>query len=888
MKTKNPFPRLSGAMCESWILPVLIAWLNLVPAYHVTAQTFTTIKSFGIVSNITGFNPQSTLVQGPDGTLYGTATYGEASVAGTIFKMQPDGSGFTVLKLFTNSLDGANPYRGLALSSNVLYGTTAYGGISNLGTVFKIRSDGTGYTVLKNFTGSDGANPFYAGLTLSGGIIYGATYYGGSSNQGTLFKLNTDGTGYTVLKSYAASDGANPNAGLTLSGSVLYGTTEQGGSAGGGTVFSVNTDGTGYTVLNNFTGIDGDGRSPDGVLTLSGSVLYGTTYYGGSMDSGTVFKVNTDGSGYSVLKRFDYSNDGARPSGALLLSGGILYGTASQGGSSSYGLVVQGTVFKLNTNGTGYAVLKNFAGGTLDGATPVAGLILSGGVLYGTSAQGGSASSGTVFKLNADGTGYALLKQFAFSDGAYPDAPLTLSGGVLYGTTRQGGGGGNAASGNGTVFKVNTDGTESALLHIFTAAPSFSGTNSDGYWPEAGLVLSGNTLYGTAWTGGSAADGTVFAVNTDGTGFTTLHSFTELSGPFPYTNSDGRLLACRLVLSGNSLYGTAYQGGSGNVGTVFAVNTDGTGFSTLHSFGADPIYDANYVTNSDGALPYAGLILSGHTLYGTAATGGGSASGTLFALNTDGTGFRILHSFTATPDYPAPYTNSDGARPLGRLILSGNTLYGTASTGGEWAAGTVFAVNTDGTGFTNLHSFAATSGPFSTNSEGAGPSADLILSGNTLLGTARRGGIFGSGAVFAINTDGTGFTNLHSFAATSGSFPSTNSDGAEPSAGLIMSGNTLYGTAQSGGTLGEGTVFSLLFTPQLTITPAGVPPSGIILSWPVSYAGFDYTGYTLQSTTNLNPPVVWTTNSPAPVVIAGQNTVTNPVSCARRFYRLIH
>src|SRR5258707_329795 len=80
----------------------------------------------------------------------------------------------------TNSLEGANPYGGLTLSGNTLYGTTAYGGSSNYGTVFKIATDGTGYTVLKLFTGNDGANPFYAGLTLSGSAIYGATYYGGS------------------------------------------------------------------------------------------------------------------------------------------------------------------------------------------------------------------------------------------------------------------------------------------------------------------------------------------------------------------------------------------------------------------------------------------------------------------------------------------------------------------------------------------------------------------------------------------------------------------------------------------------------------------------------------------------------------------------------------
>ena len=76
-------------------------------------------------------------------------------------------------------------------------------------------------------------------------------------------------------------------------------------------------------------------------------------------------------------------------------------------------------------------------------------------------------------------------------------------------------------------------------------------------------------------------------------------------------------------------------------------------------------------------------------------------------------------------------------------------------------------------------------------------------------------------------------------------------------------------------------MFRVSFRPQLTIVPSGVPPSGIILTWPTNAVGF-----TLQSTTNLVSLAVWTTNSPAPVVIGGQNVITNPMSGARQFYRL--
>jgi uncharacterized repeat protein (TIGR03803 family) len=202
------------------------------------------------------------------------------------------------------------------------------------------------------------------------------------------------------------------------------------------------------------------------------------------------------------------------------------------------------------------------------------------------------------------------------------------------------------------------------------------------------------------------------------------------------------------------------------------------------------------------------------------------------------------------------------------LILLGNTLYGTTYEGGSSGQGTVFAVNTDGTGFTNLHSFTTTSTnyPYG-NSDGGAPQAGLILSGNTLYGTASRGGSSGNGTVFAVNTDGAGFTNLHSFTGGTG--------GGNRGTRLILSGNTLYGSA--------GTIFSLSFTPQLTVTLSG---ANLILTWPTNVAGFDYTGYTLQSTTNLVSSAVWIPVSPGPVVIAGQNAVTNPASGTQQFYRL--
>jgi uncharacterized repeat protein (TIGR03803 family) len=224
-----------------------------------------------------------------------------------------------------------------------------------------------------------------------------------------------------------------------------------------------------------------------------------------------------------------------------------------------------------------------------------------------------------------------------------------------------------------------------------------------------------------------------------------------------------------------------------------------------------------------------------------------------------------------------PYTNSEGANPVGGLILASNILYGTTFYGGSSGGGIVFKVNTDGTDFRVLHSFGGGDGSFLT--------AGLIQQGDTLYGTASGGGSSGNGTVFAININGTGFTILHSFAEAVGQnnfFEPINSDGVLPFARLVLSGSALYGTTRSGGGSGSGTVFSLFFQPQLTITLSGV---NVVLSWPANYAGFDYTGYTLQSATNLDAPAVWA-NSSGPVVVNGQNAVTNPIAGTQQYFRL--
>jgi uncharacterized repeat protein (TIGR03803 family) len=233
----------------------------------------------------------------------------------------------------------------------------------------------------------------------SDGKLYGTCWFGGTTDGGTVFKLNRDGSGYAILRSFTGC--SYPCAGL-LEGSdgALYDTTSEGGSWNWGTVFKLNKGGSGYAILRSFQYLNDDGYGPVASVVEGGDgALYGTGQFGGSAGNGTVFKLNKDGGGYTVLYSFLFS-DGSLPSSAVVEWGdGTLYGTTSGDGST-----YDGTVFKLKKDGSGYAVLHSFTGTGSDGARSYAGLAVgSDGGLYGTTSEGGNWNYGTVFRMTGLG-----------------------------------------------------------------------------------------------------------------------------------------------------------------------------------------------------------------------------------------------------------------------------------------------------------------------------------------------------------------------------------------------------------------------------------------------------------------------------------------------------
>lgn len=357
---------------------------------------------------------------------------------------------FNLLHSFSGGAgDGLSPqYGSLALSGTTLYGMTMMGGAGNQGVVFKMDTDGSGYANLHAFAGGagDGSRP-YASVTLDGGTLYGMTYQGGANAKGVIFKVNTDGTGYTNLHEFAggAGDGALPRSSLTLDGTTLYGMTYNGGADDHGVVFKMETNGTGYANLHEFAGGAGDGKNAHGDLTVDGSTLYGTTRFGGASDGGVIFKMNTNGTGYTNLREFaGGAGDGLSAFGGLTLDGSTLYGMTSGGGASN-----RGVVFEVQDDGTGYANLHEFAGGAGDGWGPYGSLTQDGATLYGMTFAGGASNEGVIFEMATDGTGYANLREFTATvdDGEAPGGSLVLDGTMLYGMTDMGG-----ASDRGIVF----------------------------------------------------------------------------------------------------------------------------------------------------------------------------------------------------------------------------------------------------------------------------------------------------------------------------------------------------------------------------------------------------------------------------------------------------
>jgi uncharacterized repeat protein (TIGR03803 family) len=371
-----------------------------------------------------------------------------------------------------------------------------------------------------------------------------------------------------------------------------------------------------FQVLRSFDGYTG--ATPTGGVAYdpAAQVLYVSTEAGGPLSFGSIASLHTDGTHFEVLHKFTFS-DGANPAQVPVLSsdGSTLFGVTSRGGDSGAGVL-----WSMNAEGTNYRVLTDFSAST--GSSPQGPPLLSpnGKTLYGTTSASGPGTGGTVYRVNADGTGFRVLAAL----GQSPSQPASSFGQLtfdrdhthLFGLSYAGG-----KANGGTLFRVPTGGHGLTVLHDFGGASSEGGTH-----PQTGHVVlgaNGSTLYGLTSSGGvQQGYGTIFEVGTNGGGYHVLHRFDGKGGANPF----GSLT---FAPGGEILYGQTLLGGGSDAsdppGTIFSIRADGKDFHVLHVF----------ALAEGGGRPFGDITVSknGRELFGTASLGGGANAGSVFSYD---------------------------------------------------------------------------------------------------------------------------------------------------------------------------------------------------------------------------------------------------------------
>jgi len=316
--------------------------------------TATLLYSF---DNAGGAAPYAPLILDSAGNLYGTAIWGgntsgacQGSGCGTVYELAKVSGGweFHLLYAFTGGSDSAHPQAGLVFDkSGNLYGTTAGGTPGGMGSVFELSpTNGTWKeSTLYTFAGgNDGATPLSALTPGAQGTFYGTTAFGGPQNLGTVYRLTKTASKWreAVLYAFSGPDGAEPLAGsLLIRYGSLYGTTNFGGTSNMGTVFALSESNNSVVenVLYSFGGVRGE--NPYGGLAVDAAGnFFGTATSGGSMNNGVIFALhNASGTWQEkVLHNFGGISDGSSPTGTPAIYQGALFGQASGGGEWNSGV----------------------------------------------------------------------------------------------------------------------------------------------------------------------------------------------------------------------------------------------------------------------------------------------------------------------------------------------------------------------------------------------------------------------------------------------------------------------------------------------------------------------------------------------------------------------
>ena len=412
-----PKPSEGGSLLT--LLLLALCCFALSPAARAAAPASTINVIYSFVGDEDGEYTDTDLVIDSAGNLYGTSVLGGDFGSGTVFQLTPSGNGWihTVLYSFTSGTDGGEPYKGVTLDAQGnLYGTAVSGGTGGCeggcGVAYKLTHSGGSWSqsVIHYFSGGDDGSGPGAGLTIDHqGNLYGTTPTGGANGLGVVYQLNPDAGGnwnFKVIHTFTGgTDGATGSAGrLLLHGGRLYGVATAGGANGKGTAYELKPSHAGEWTLNTIYAFQGqpDAGFPYSALLFTSGKLYGTTYYDGANNLGSVYELSRTAMGRwkeKVLYSFQGGSDGQNSLGNLVVdAAGNLYGTTSEGGADCS----CGTIFKLTPGAHGTwteSVVHRFEGPP-DGAFVYNGMVAdAAGNFYGATVHGGVADEGAIYQF---------------------------------------------------------------------------------------------------------------------------------------------------------------------------------------------------------------------------------------------------------------------------------------------------------------------------------------------------------------------------------------------------------------------------------------------------------------------------------------------------------
>lgn len=633
----------------------------------------------------------------PAQQLWGITNAGGEFNAGTIYRVNKDGTSHEIVKSFRRTLTA--PHGELTPGTgNVLYGMSPQGGAHNKGGIFRVNEDGTGFTVLHHFNGVDGAIPIGACVPGKDGRLYGTTSQGGIHNGGVVFRINIDGTGFQKLHDFSSEEGVEPGSLVSDNLGNFFGVTVFSGPAGRGAIFKISSDGTVFEILHAFNDATVSATFSSLILDEDG-MLYGI----GPKDQpgvyGAIYRIRTDGIGYTEIHRFTKLTNSI---GSRLCVGSDkrLYGFTGEG------------IFSINKDGTGYTVHVNDA----DMPYNTGSLVEVGeGVFYAVSYSG-------VFKLHAPSNEVTTVYSFTNNERLLlATSQLVVNeAGMLFGSIPAGGG-----TGAGFIFSIDSSSGD-LFRNVFDFNPEM-----EAFAPKR-MIRSrfAGEMYGITSRGGREDCGTLFKIDKDGN-YKKLYDFSYNTGCRPQTlmqSREGDLWGVVQVWEGN-YYGAVFRfspdAGDYNIATEFN--------STIGSSG-----EANFAEDEHGNL-YSSTPLDNE--------GGGE----VFRINKVSHQYEKLHQFIGYNDLVG------GSRPHGELVISDDGfLYGRTYAGGANGKGLFYKMNIDGSAYSKIYDF-------SENTGSGPSGASYLDADGVFYGVTDNGGGYGKGVLYKVEKDGSNYQILHSF-----------------------------------------------------------------------------------------------------------------------------